>query len=335
MICAEDVNMNKGITIIICTYNGRERLGKTLSHIAALNIPLDIKIELILADNNSDDGSTEFAIKEWSHFNNTEISFKVLCETKPGKLYALQKAIKNAEHEYLIICDDDNWLAKDYLIKVFNNFEQMPAIGAIGGLGIAVTDIPVLPTWFDDYHYAFAVGSQAKKKGILKREKVLWGAGFATKKSLYQAMYQHHPSLLPKSEFNILSAEDTEYCLRLIIKGYQLYYDDEMIYHHFIPGAKLSKTFLEEKLLKGFNNSRQILGRYYPAVKVARAKNKPHVWLYLFLTSCLRAIFFKNRRKVKAKDTLFYLLPFWKRSDSFATEIKKFINDNRIPLAKK
>lgn len=161
--------IQKGITIIICTYNGRGRLGQTLTHIALLTIPSNIKIELILADNNSNDNSLEFAKQEWSKFKVSNISFKTISETKPDKLYALKKAIYTAEYEYLIICDDDNWLAKDYLIKAFNNFENMPNIAAFGGFGVAVTDTIELPAWLKRYRFAYAVGTQSKDRGIKKK----------------------------------------------------------------------------------------------------------------------------------------------------------------------
>lgn len=144
-------------------------------------------------------------------------------------------------------------------------------------------------------------------------------------------MYQNFPSLIPTFKFDILSAEDTEYCLRLTIKGYRLYYDSEMIYQHYIPEFKLNKKFLEKKLLRGFDNSRHTLGKYYPAVRVyIKAKNRPDIWLYLFLSSCFRYIFFTGRRKIKAKDTLFYLLPFWVKSDSISIKIKSFIKEGQI-----
>ncbi|MGY3054252.1 cellulose synthase/poly-beta-1,6-N-acetylglucosamine synthase-like glycosyltransferase [Pedobacter sp. UYEF25] len=319
----------KGITIIICTYNGVERLGQTLYHISQLTVPSNIKIELILADNNSSDDSTGFSKEEWIRLGVSNIALNTISETKPGKLYALQKAIYSASFEYLIICDDDNWLAKDYLIRVLYNFENRPNIAAFGGQGLAVTDALELPKWFRNY--AYAVGAQSKVDGIMKPGSVLWGAGLATRKTLYKEMYQNFPSIIPTSKFNILSAEDTEYCLRLAIKGYRLWYDSEMIYQHFIPKFKLTEKFFEEKLLRGFDNSRQTLGKYYPAIRVyIKAKKRPDIWLYLFFSSCFRYLFFGGRRKIKAKDTLFHLLPFWIKSDPISTEIKSFAKTNNL-----
>ena len=61
--------MDKGISIILCTYNGKSRLEPTLRHLALQrhNIPC----ELIVVDNASVDGTKEFA-DTWWHKNGTK-----------------------------------------------------------------------------------------------------------------------------------------------------------------------------------------------------------------------------------------------------------------------
>lgn len=320
--------MNKGITIIICTFNGVDRLSETIGHIARQAVPREIAWEVILADNASTDGSSIFAEREWQKYNISEVSFKIINEPKPGKLYALQHAIKEARYEYLIICDDDNWLSPDYVKTVYPLLESMPNVAAIGGRGIPVTTGIALPGWFQNYHSAYAVGSQADRTGILKPRKLLWGAGLSTRKSLYLEMYKTYPSFLPEhEEKNILSAEDTEYCIRLVLKGYDLYYDASLIYQHFIPDFKLTTSFRDEKLMKGFENAYIILRKYHAAMRATiKTKGRPDIWLSLLLIAPINYLFsFSKKRAEKARDTLFYLLPFQKGPDSITTRIKAFI----------
>jgi len=323
----KDIIMNKGISIIICTYNGADRLAETIAHIAKQSIPSNIFWEVILADNNSTDRTDEVSRTEWKKYNLPNINFKIINEPKAGKLYALQHAITEANYEYLIICDDDNWLAPDYVVRAFTYLESMPDVGAIGGFGIPVTKNALLPEWLKDYEYAYAIGPQSSKTGMIKSDGILWGAGMATRKSLYLKMYQNFPSLLPLSDKNILSAEDTEYCIRLLLKGYHLYYDHTLTYHHFIPDIKLTPEFRDHKLLQGFKDSRNILRKYYPAIKAyVKAKGRPDLWIYFFLSASLKyLLFFKGEKGTKAKDTLFHLLPFWTKSDPISTQIKAFI----------
>ncbi|SEA25714.1 glycosyltransferase [Pedobacter hartonius] len=320
---------NRGITVIICTFNGKQRLSETITHIAGQTLPENIGWEVILADNASTDGSALFAEALWDSCAVKNVPFRVIIESQPGKLYALQHAVKAANYEYIVICDDDNWLSADYLKNAFELLQAMPDVGAIGGQGVPVTD-GTFPEWFQHHFSDYAVGPQAKGTGYMRPRDVLWGAGLITKKSLYLKMYNEYPSFLPElGSVSVLSAEDTEYCMRLILKGYRLYYDAALIYHHFIPGAKLTTTFRDEKLLKGFTDANLILRKYYAAMRATiKTKGRPDIWLMLLLIAPLNYIFaFSGKRAEKARDTLFYLLPFRIKADAISTKIKAFLKE--------
>lgn len=321
--------MRKGISVIICTYNGAERLPKTIGHIARQTASAKINWEVILADNGSTDGSKNLAYNIWNEQNLAKVSFRVIFECRPGKLYALQNAIDKAEYEYLIICDDDNWLSPDYVENAYQLLESMPEIGAIGGQGIPVTDGIKLPEWFKDHHSDYAVGQQAKTTGFLKPRAVLWGAGLCTRKTVYKEMYKTFPSLLTEHPTaNILSAEDTEYCMRLNLKGYRLYYDANLKYQHFIPAHKLTKEFRDQKLLKGFDNANDILRNYHAAMRATvKTKGRPDLWLYLVIISFLQLRFHSSATKAeKARTTLFFLLGRGIKANGIAGKIKEFLN---------
>lgn len=316
-----------GITVIICSFNGTERLQETISHIAKQEVPSDQQWEVILADNASTDHTAEFGLSEWEKHGLPEISFRVITEQRPGKLFALQKAIEAATYELLIICDDDNWLAPDYVTKVYGILTTKPEVAALGGVGIPVTAGITLPEWFKEYNYAYAVGEQARQTGFLQPRKYLWGAGLATRKSLYQEMYKDFPSLLiDYKNVNILSAEDTEYCLRLLIKGYRLYYDQSLSYSHYIAPQRL-ETAYREKLLKGFLDSHAVLSKYHTALRTQlKTDGKPWMWLYLFLSSLwIACLSFNQTSRIKAKDTLSYMLGFISSKDPLVNAIKNFI----------
>lgn len=322
--------MKKGITVIICTFNGAERLSKTIDYIGRQTMSLNVNWEVILADNGSTDGSREVALNQWQKHNLPETSFSVVIENTAGKLYALQHAIEEASYEYLIICDDDNWLSPNYVETAYNLLEALPEVGAIGGQGIPVTDGLLFPDWFKDYFSAYAVGQQAKTTGYLKPRAVLWGAGLCTRKSVYKDMYKIYPSFLTEHpNANVLSAEDTEYCMRLILKGYRLYYDASLQYQHFISDHKLTTDFRDQKLLLSFDNANEILSKYHAAMRATvKTKNRPDIWLYLLLVSAVNSIFSSSKLKVeKAKTTLFFLLPKGIKGDRVSQKLKSFINE--------
>ncbi len=317
---------NQGVSVIVCTYNGAERLTETIGHLAKQMVPNQISWEVILADNASTDNSIEIAKAEWE--KHKQFPFLTVTEHRPGKLFALQQAISDANYEYIIICDDDNWLANDYVAKVYQTLSLNTEIAALGGFGLpAIMPGTSLPDWFTQYQYAYAVGPQAKSAGFLNPRKYLWGAGMATRRSVYLKMYEKNPSfLIDDAYLNILSSEDTEYCLRLSLKGYKLYYDDSLIYHHFLSAERLETTY-QKKLLQGFINSDEILRKYHTALRVKyKTKNKPYMLFYLLISSLLMLIFASNKSKRSiAKDTIFYLLPLKdKKIDTRVKAIKEF-----------
>lgn len=318
--------INKGITIIICTFNGEERLESTIAHIAKQVVPDYINWEVTLADNGSKDNTIKRAITEWEKYNLGSVKFNIIKETKPGKLYALQNAIKQANFEYLIICDDDNWLANDYVAKAYNLLENRKDIAAVGGKGIPVT-CGSFPEWFKDYHFEYAVGPQSEQTGIIKSRGILWGAGLATRRSLYLKMYKQYQSFLPECALNILSAEDTEYCMRLQLKGYKLYYDSSLTFYHFIPPFKLTEEFRDGKLLKGFKDSQEILGKYHAAMRAyIKTKSRWDLKIGLVLIAPINYIFSSSKKRAeKAKNTLYHLLPFEIATDSVSQRIKDFV----------
>ncbi|MBE7176199.1 MAG: glycosyltransferase family 2 protein [Mucilaginibacter polytrichastri] len=321
--------MEKGVSILICTHNGAERLPETIRHIARQQTGPDLRWELVLGDNGSTDNSAAVVQDIWDAAGPEQVPFRVITEGKPGKLYALQKAIREARYEYLIICDDDNWLNPDYVQKVYDLLEQMPHVPSVGGYGIPATSGIGLPEWFPRYTFAYAVGAQSPQTGMIKARGHLWGAGLGTRRSLYLEMYSEFPSFLIDSRLtddNILSAEDTEYTLRLILKGYRLYYDSSLIYKHFIPDFRLTEAY-RDKLMQGFRSADLVLRKYYPAVRVkTKTEGKPLLKIGLVLVSVCNLLFgFSRRRIEKARNTLFHLLPFDIPADPISMNIKRFI----------
>lgn len=321
--------MQKGVTVVICTYNGSDNLPDAIEHVSRQQLAEEIPLELIIVDNNSSDDSAAVAQATWNRVGVTRTSFRLLTEKMPGKYYALQLGIKEARYEYIIICDDDNWLAPDYAQRVYDRLDVTPEIGAVGGLGTSETRGLPLPDWFERYLFAYAVGPQAGKTGFMRPRAVLWGAGMATRRSLYLKMYQKYPSFLP--EFGVataMSSEDTEYCMRLILKGYRLYYDDNLKFKHFIPERKLNEAF-RDRLLAGFKSSNPLLRKYFAAMRAkVKTRNRPDIWLMLLLITPINYLFsFSERRADKAKLTLYHLLPGkFIKVDPFSRKIKDFTN---------
>lgn len=313
------------ISVIICTFNGARKLEKTLSYLIGQHVSENVSWELILADNNSTDDTVSYCKAFWNQMQSGNVPLITLHEAKRGKLYALQRAIKAARGEYIVLCDDDNWLSSDYLQKAYELLTKMPKVAALGGFGIAAADC--LPAWFADYQFGYAVGPQAKNTGYLDKTAFLWGAGMAFRKALYLEMYDSIPSLLPEyKEANILSAEDTEFSLRLQLKGYSLYYDASLVYHHEITPERLTPDY-RAKLFKSFIDAHAVLGLYHAALTAqTKTSGKPHYWLFLWLKSVFNSSFAtKEARRRKYSYTMQFLFPNRTSNDPWVETVKSFM----------
>src|SRR5690606_35261184 len=132
-------SVERGVTVIVCTHNGATNLVQTLRHLAGQQMPNDLPWQLIVVDNASTDETTLVVQREWNKLGNP-VTLVCLREERPGKYFALQTAISVAKYAYFVICDDDNWLAPNYLEKVAGLLDSYPQVGAVGGRGIPVTE---------------------------------------------------------------------------------------------------------------------------------------------------------------------------------------------------
>ena len=172
------------VSVIICTYNGAKLLPETLRHLALQQVPEGFSWEILLIDNGSIDDSLETGRKEWQKYTWTA-QFKALCEPKAGKLHALETAFARAEGRYLLICDQDNWLSKDYVQLAYSIMEKNSRIGALGGYNRGVFEGDI-PGWFESCAGWFAVGRPSAFPGdITESRGWVCGAGMIVRKDAY------------------------------------------------------------------------------------------------------------------------------------------------------
>jgi|GEM_PF-334738 len=227
-----------GVSIVICCHNGAERLPATIRHIAKQNVPEYIPWEVIIVDNRSSDRSAMFARSEWSK-HNTRTPFRIVLEYALGLSHARSRGFQEAKYECVIMCDDDNWLAPDYVANVFNIMMHKPRVGALGGLGRLVFEIT--PPSYIEHSNIFAGGEQAPRSGKVLVNKI-YGAGCVIRKSAYERLYRigFHSLLTDRKGKELSSGGDYELCYALAICGYDIWYDDRLRFTHCITKERLT-----------------------------------------------------------------------------------------------
>lgn len=113
----------KKVSLLLMTYNNVVNLKKTLESIERQDYP---NIEIVISDSLSTDGTVEL-IKEMSAKSKYE--FNWISEKDDGLYYALNKDIKRATGEYLLVANDE-FIDKNAITKLVDAIERENSDGA-------------------------------------------------------------------------------------------------------------------------------------------------------------------------------------------------------------
>lgn len=261
--------MNKGFSIIVCCYNSEERITQTLIHLRNLQMIEGYPVEVIIVDNNSGDQTIEKAIESWGCLKDS-IILRIVKEFKQGLTYARIKGINEAKYDYLIFCDDDNWLFPNYLKVVFDNFKNKDCY-ALGGVGIAES-VDGFPDWFFEFNgFGYAIGSQNRVSG---KGQFAYGAGMAIRKMKAQIYARQDHLLTDRIGSKMSSGGDTEICH--IIGKENIYFDETLKFYHFLPSNRLSWEYYK-RLNASFGTAHSYLVYYY----LAKESKLNAIWILL------------------------------------------------------
>lgn len=269
-----------GISIIICTHNGAVRLPQTLTAIAALSFSGNW--ELIVVDNSSSDNSSLLVQTFLSE--NPNVVGKVISEPKAGLTYARQTGWRNSKFHIVLFCDDDNWLEPNYLTIAYSVFNRDPNIGILGGCGVAVSEIE-FPSWFNEFSHSYAVGNNSKKTGEQVMGSAHYGAGcFFLKEALEKIDHLDFNMVLSdRKGKELASGGDVELCFLAQLLGYKLWFDERLIFKHYIASNRLTWSYYLN-LKKGIASSFPLLNSYKalftnsPSIENLKGQNYRQFW---------------------------------------------------------
>ncbi len=226
-------------SIIVCFYNAKTRLEKTLWHLSKLDIQ-HFSCELVLVDNNSKDGGMDFAQSCWNDLG-SPFPLVMVTETSPGLSFARKAGVQQAQGDIVVFCDDDNWLNSNFILSLFHDFQRSPTIGAVGAQGFCVEGA-VTPNWFESVQEFFAVGSKQGTTGFVE---TVYGAGMAIKRCvLLDYFLLFYNVLSDRKEKDLSSGGDTMICLALQWMGYQIYSNPNNTFQHAIPEDRFTKEYV-------------------------------------------------------------------------------------------
>ena len=235
--------MGEGVSIILCTFNGKDRLPATLDSIQQLDP--EVRQELILVDNASTDGTGNW-LKEYVETAKLRCPVIYVFEPKPGLIHARIAGIKAASFNLLLFCDDDNALSANYLTLGFWLFKTNPKMGVLGGYGIPVLEGPE-PDWLSRHQKSFALGPQAAQSGKIQElpGHVFGAASFFRKKPLLDLIDSGYNFYLTgRTQTQAISGDDLELCWLMQLMGYEIHYAENLKFLHVMPQFRMSTDYL-------------------------------------------------------------------------------------------
>lgn len=176
--------------------------------------------------------------------------------------------LNHARYEYLLFCDDDNWLFDDYIERAFKIMNSDSQIGVLGGCGLIEAEQPALlsesllkfttvwgpQTWAVGSHWVYGAGSVYRKSILLELKNANWR--------------QVTTGRIGKK---LVSGEDVEICLMSHLMSYKIIADDNLKFKHFVPLKRQNINYIL-KAAFWLNYSSALLNGYFALVN-----NKPSI----------------------------------------------------------
>jgi len=233
------------LSVIICTYNRCETLAMALESIAASVLPASVAWEVLVLDNNSNDGTPD-VVKDFC--GRYPGRFRYVFEPQPGKSYALNAGIRQARGDVLAFVDDDVTVEPTWLRNL-----TAPLLGGSEWAGAGGRTRPdqfeSIPSWLalDGPHSLGGVVAALFDLGDAPGEldRPPYGANMAFRKKMFETYGGFRLDLGPSPCKDVLRPnEDTEFGRRLMAAGERLQYVPSAVVYHPVSGDRIQKQYL-------------------------------------------------------------------------------------------
>lgn len=255
------------ITIVICTYNREDMLAHCLGSLVQQGASGWL-FDVLVIDNNSSDGTLEVV----TGFQDKLPRLRYVFEPQQGLAYARNRALAEADTEWIAYLDDDAIVRPDWL-QVMGEVIDSDLFDCFGGVYLPWHYFRERPEWFDE-NWGTNKCVQAEM-GPLNENAHISGGNCAMKRSL-AIEHGGFPVNVGMSGGRISYGEETQLFNRMKSAGVRLGFVPHMLMDHCVMPYKYSAIWhVKSAFASGRDN-------YSPPSGKARF----HVLAHM----CLRAI---------------------------------------------
>lgn len=220
------------VSIIVVNYNGRDFLP---DFFASLSRQTEKNFEVILVDNNSQDDSIRYMRENLPHIK--------IIENKDNSGYAEGNNIglRQATGEYILIMNNDTILKDDLIETLLHAFTELPNAGVVQPMVRLMSDkekLDACGSFWTNTGFNYHVG-------IYKSADLpLYNKSFSVYSVKGMCM------LIPRKVIDEVGLfdpdfwcyfEETDFCHRLLLAGYECWYYPKSYIYHFLGGTSKKK----------------------------------------------------------------------------------------------
>ncbi|KAF3888444.1 MULTISPECIES: hormogonium polysaccharide biosynthesis glycosyltransferase HpsE [Nostocales] len=289
-------NVSLDFTVAIPTYNGESRLPKVLEHLRGQTEVENIKWEVIVIDNNSNDKTAE-VIREYQKSWNHDFPLKYFLEKNQGITYARVRAICEAKGKLIGFIDDDIHPASHWVKEAFIFGKEHPQAGAWGGQIHGNFEVEP-PENFTRIKSFFAIRERGSEPHLYDPVNLSLppGAALVFRQEAWQKSIPKQLIFKGRLGKLKLAGDDFELLLHLHKSGWEIWYNPAMHTYHQIPQWRLERNYLVT-LARG-------CGLCVCQLRFINTNNwlKPIIFIKIFLGGLRRMLRHIIKYKVKFKN---------------------------------
>jgi len=249
------------VTVAICTHNRAKDTGEAIESVIAQSFDRE-QIEIVIVDNRSTDNTAEVVGKLAYRYGP---SIRYIFENKLGLSVARNRAIKEANGEFILFLDDDALASRDWVRHIVQVFESDAAIGCVGGKIDPIWETAE-PDWIPEEHRSvFTILDYASVVKEMPSPSIPYGANVAFRASVFQK-YKPFREDLGRVGTNLLSSEESELIAR-IRESYKVFYTPYAAVQHKIAKERTTKKwFLKRIFWQGVSDAVKRQDRSFIAI---------------------------------------------------------------------
>ena len=248
------------LSIVICTYNRAHFLKLALESLLPQVLQCSVNdIEVVVVDNNSNDGS--FAVIKEFQLKFQSLSLLYFLEKQQGLSFSRNRAILESKGNYIVFLDDDatvndQWLSS--LLEAINNQDA----NVFGG-PIYPNFESTCPAWIDSNYFVRTFRSGDGYLNSISAKSGFSGGNMCFARDIFQLIGVFNTSLGMNGTLLGLG-EETDLFNRLHQSTYEakLYNINLMSISHFESSKKFEKSYLKERIkLSGYQFTNRMLAQ--------------------------------------------------------------------------